>query len=182
MTGLCEIDESLPLPEGLYVSYPFDAAMRSLDKKEATGLRKLFMDTMEEAPIITNSGIYVEEGVRFEADMNRIYSVVRRIVRGLHYAKTGVPIPVEQTVKVGDDESLEQANPVVREQMLASLRPYLQGEPEVFGKETFLFFWIGKEGNPLVSHWFLVFFSRVIFYGVTAPAQAGSSLGPLLQN
>ena len=156
------------------ISGPLDAALRSMTRPEATGLRKLFTDTLESAPIITHGGIYVEEGGRFEADIERIYAVVARTVRGLHYHKTGVPIPIEQPVMVLADEFLEQSAPVIRNQIILSIQPMIQGEPDVIGNETFLFFWKGDKGQPTASKWFLVFFSRAIYYAATAPQIGGT--------
>lgn len=137
---------------------PLQSALRSISKSRAAGLRRLFTDTLQSAPIITRGGVYVEEGARFEVDMNRIYGVVQRIIRGLHYKKTGVPIPVEQRVIVLDDETLEQFAPVHRNEILRTLAPMLQGEPEVFGEETFLFFGKAKK-IPQHRSGFWFFFS-----------------------
>lgn len=145
------------------------AALRSISRSVASKFSELFTKSVESAPLITPSGLYLGEGGRFECDMTRIYAVVARIVRGLHYKKTGVPLPQSRGVMVLDNESLEQFAPLQRGEILKSMAPMLQGRPEVFGDENFLFFW-RKSQNNVDSEWFLVFFSYVIFLGVTGDA------------
>jgi hypothetical protein len=142
-------------------------ALRSTGR--SAGLRKLFTDTLEKAPIITHSGIYLEDGARFEADMSRIDRVLERIVRGLYYKKVGNALPSGHRIMLIADEMMQQADGQLRNEILRAWGPHLQGEPQVFGKEAFLFFWFI---DPTVncSGWFLVFFSRVIYLAITAPS------------
>jgi len=141
--------------------------MRAVAREQAVGFRRLFTDTLEAVPIILRSGLYVGEGGRFQADMERIRSVVRRIVRGLHYAKVGVALPIDQEVMVLEDETLEQFAPDIRADMLRSLAPMLRGEPEQMGDDVFTFFW--RSQGPHSSEWFMAFYSRIMFFGATAP-------------
>ena len=134
------------------------------------GFRQLFVDTLEKAPIITHGGIYVEEGGRFQADMGRINIVLERIVRGLHYKKLDVPLPTSHRVFTVADEILEQSDMSLRNNILRAWQPYTQGEPEVFGDETFLFFWY-LDNVTKKTCWLLVFFSRVIFFAITMPTE-----------
>jgi hypothetical protein len=144
-----------------------ESAMRAVARQEAEGFRRLFTDTLEEASIVLPSGLYVGEGGRFVADMERIRSVVRRIVRGLHFAKVGVALPVDQEILVLEDEILEQAAPDIRKEMLHALAPVLRREPEQMGDDVFTFFW--RSQGPHSSEWFMAFYSRVMFFGATAP-------------
>jgi hypothetical protein len=142
------------------------AALRSVSRKEAPGFQQSIVRTLEDAPIVTHSGLYVEEGARFEVDGRRINDVLERIVRGLYYKKVGTPLPPSHTIAVLWDEMLEQADPLQRGEILRAWAPITRGEPEVFGAETFLFFWC-RDDNALETAWLLVFFSRVIFFAYT---------------
>jgi len=144
---------------------------------QSRGFRRLFTRTLEEAPIVTHSGLYVEDGARFEADMPRINRVLERVVRGLYFKKIGTPLPLSHRVFTMADEMLEQTNNRLRTDILRAWAPHTQQEPEVFGNEAFLFFWRADTATNQ-SCWLLVFFSRVIFYGITIPP--GSS--PLLSS
>jgi hypothetical protein len=143
------------------------SAMRAMARDQARGFLRLFTDTLQSTPIVLRSGIYVGEGGRFVADMNRIRSVVRRIVRGLHYAKLGVVLPFDQEILILEDETLEQFAPDIRVEMLRSLAPVLRGEPEQLGDDVFTFFWRSQGRNS--SEWFMAFYSRIMFFGATAP-------------
>jgi len=150
-----------------------ESALRAVAREQAVGFRRLFTDTLESAPIVLRSGIYVEEGGRFEADIDRIRSVVKRIVRGLHFARLGAALPLDQDVLVLEDETLEQFAPEIRAEMLRSLAPVFRGEPEQIGDDVFTFFWRSQATNA--SEWFMVFYSRIIFFGATAPNKEGRS-------
>lgn len=144
-----------------------ESALRAVAREQAIGFRRLFTDSLESAPIVLRSGIFVEEGGRFDADINRIRAVVKRIVRGLHYTKLGITLPYDQEIMVLEDETLEQFAPDIRTDMLRSLAPLFRGEPEQIGDEVFTFFWRSQGTNS--SEWFMVFYSRIIFFGATAP-------------
>ena len=146
-----------------------ESAMRAVAREQAVGFRRLFTDTLQAAPIILRSGLYIGEGGRFVADIERIRSVVRRIVRGLHYSKLGIALPISQEIMVLEDETLEQFTPDIRMAMLRSLAPVLRGEPEQMGNDVFTYFW--RSQGPHSSEWFMAFYSRVMFFGATAPKE-----------
>lgn len=141
-----------------------DKALRSTAR--SSGFRELFVHALEDAPIVTHGGVYVEEGGRFQADMSRINIVLERIVRGLYYKKVGSPLAASHRVLTIVDEIAEQSDAQLRNEILRTWAPYTQGEPEVFGNETFLFFWCLDNATNRTG-WLLVFFSRVIFFAVT---------------
>lgn len=127
--------------------------------------RELFTRTLKEASIVTHGGIYVEQGGQFEVDGRRIELVLARIVRGLHFKKTGTALPPSARVAAFADETLLQADPRARHELLLGWAPITQGNPEIFGDEAFLFFHKIEPGS-LQSSWLLVFFSKVIYYAV----------------
>jgi len=143
-------------------------ALRSTER--SGGFRNLFTRTLEDAPIITHSGLYVQEGGRFEADMERINRVLVRIVRGLYYKKVGTVLTRSHDVFTFADEFLEQSDPRLRNQILRAWQPHVQGEPETFGNETFLFFWYVDDIKDQTC-WLLVFFSRIIFFAITTAGE-----------
>ena len=145
-----------------------ESAMRAVSRPGAGGFRRLFTDTIQSAPIVLSSGLYVEPGGRFEVDGERILGVVARIARGLHYAKVGKPLPSEQDVHVLVDEELQQSDPATRMDLLRSWAPITKGEPEWIGKdETFGFFW--QSPGLHSSAWLMIFYSKIIFYAATSP-------------
>jgi hypothetical protein len=149
------------------------SALRAIVRRSDSGFSRLFTRTLESAPIVLPSGLYVEEGCRFEVDIGRIRSVVKRIVRGLHYSKTGDILPFGQEIIVLEDEFLRQADPIERKEILRAIYPMLQGEPEQLGDGVFEFFW--RSQARLSSEWFIVFYSKIIYYAATAPSASSSA-------
>lgn len=145
-----------------------DKALRATGR--AHGFRRLFTHTLEDAPIVTHGGIYVEAGGRFKSDMERINRVLARIVRGLYYKKLGTPLATSHHVSIIADEILEQSDARLRNEILTAWQPHVQGEPETFGNETFLFFWYVDIVKDQTC-WLLVFFSRVIFFAITTSGE-----------
>lgn len=149
-------------------------ALRSTGR--SAGFRELFTRTLEAAPIITHGGLYVEQGSRFEVDGGRIDRVLERIVRGLHYKKTGGALAPSARIACFADEVLLQADPRMRDELLRGWAPFTRSEPEVFGDEAFLFFH-RIEPSRVRSAWLLVFFSKVIYYAVAGVSEGEAGEG-----
>jgi hypothetical protein len=145
-----------------------ESSLRAVSRDQASGLSKLFTQTLEAINLYSHSGLYIGKGGRFKVDSIRIERVLIRIVRGLFYYKTGRRLSEDTNVVVISDEITEQANPKLRREIICGLAPIFNKEPEVFGKETFLFYW--NQQNTEMTYWVLVFFSKIIYYAVTVPS------------
>ena len=145
-----------------------DKALRATER--ARGFRHLFTHTLEDAPIVTHGDLYVEEGGRFEVDIERINRMLARIVRGLYYKKLGTALATSHDVTIIPDEILEQSDVRLRNEILTAWQPHVQEEPETFGNETFLFFWYVDIVKSQTC-WLLVFFSRGIFFAITTAGE-----------
>ena len=65
----------------------------------------------------TPSGLYVGKRVGYDVDLNRIRSVIQRIVRGLYFAESGNPLGLNNEVRVFGDEDLEEQPSEILQQL-----------------------------------------------------------------
>ena len=146
-----------------------ESSLRAVSRDQASGLSKLFTQTLEATDLYSHSGLYIGKGGRFKIDPIRIERVLMRIVRGLFYYKTGRRLTENTKVIIIPDEIAEQAYPELRIEIIRGMAPVFKKDPEVFGKETFLFYWYQQ--NIEVTCWCLVFFSKIIYYAFTVPSE-----------
>jgi hypothetical protein len=69
------------------------AAIRSLTRPEAPGLRAAFLESMREVEVRTQAGLVLGRAGAYDVDVPRVDRVVRRVVMGLLYGETGTSLP-----------------------------------------------------------------------------------------
>ncbi len=145
-------------------------AFYSLSRSQATGLRTRFLSDLRYVNLKTPSGLYVGRRLGYDVDMNRIRSVVGRIVRGLYFAESGKPLGLNNEVRVYTDEDLaEQSVEVIQELKQTILNPLASLPPRIIGHDIFLYRYQIMKGNPFISVWGMSFFGHVLFLAITAP-------------
>lgn len=76
-----------------------EAALRSLVRPEAPGLRAAFLRSVREVELRTPAGLYLGRAGVYDVDVARVDRVVERIVMGLLYGETRKPLPPGYTTK-----------------------------------------------------------------------------------
>lgn len=148
-----------------------DAIMRSLGRPEAPGLRgKLLKDT-HTVRLMTPSGLYLGKSLAFHIDLERMFRVVSRTVRGLYFEETERRLENGYDVAVHSNETLTHQEPdLLAEFTRTILEPLASLPPRVIGDNVFIYrHGITKE-DPNLSVWALTFYGKVSFVALTGPA------------
>ncbi len=149
---------------------PWEAALRSLDRPEAAGLRRTFIDDSFEAWVALPSGI-LGRALAYRADFQRLFRVVSRIVRGLHFHETRTPLPTGHKVFVFCDEILPELPRSLRESLTGEFVPaLLQQTPVVVVEDAFCYRWLsGNARDATITAWALTFYGGRSFVAFTGP-------------
>ncbi len=147
-----------------------DPIFRSLKRKEAEGLRKSFSQSIFMAELHSASGLYMGEHPAYKVDMNRIRSVIERIVRGLYFAETRNPLGRNNQVLVYTDEDLRKVPTDSLEKLGETiLEPLAAMVPKGIDDNMFFYRHFIADENPSYSVWGMNFYGRVSFLCRTAP-------------
>lgn len=156
----------------------WDSIFRSLNMKEAKGLKKSFLSDIRPVQLRTPAGLYVGSGLAYDVDMIRIRRVVERTLRGLYFAESCQPLGLSNGVTVLMSEDLKnQQTEVVNKLTQTILNPLAAMAPKVIGDNVLSYRFQIMEEDPAVSVWGFTFFDRVSFLCLTDP-QRLVSLGP----
>lgn len=144
------------------------SALRSLGRPEQRGFTRSFLSSTKNVEIYSEGGIYLGKGGAYDVDLQRLNSVAARIVRGLyrHHFKKNIPQP--WSVDAWCTEGFpKQANGLST--VKGIIAKLLQEVPVVKADGAFKY-WFKTIGEPedLSSAWYMLFFSRVGFFGMTA--------------
>jgi hypothetical protein len=149
---------------------PWEAALRALDRPEAAGLRRKFINDTFWAWVPLPSGV-VERRLAYRVDFERIFSVVSRIARGLHFHETGTPLPADYLAEVFCDDIFPALPRVLREWFTTDVVPALRRRPvTVVVDEAF---WYRRDSHSVrdgtVTVWALTFYRGRSFVVATGP-------------
>jgi len=144
-----------------------ESALRSLGRKEQRKFTHSFLSSTREVVFFSEGGLYLGRGGSYDVDLIRLNSVATRIVRGLfhhHFAKF-IPFPGYVDAWCIDgfpqhSEGLSKVKGIITE--------LLSDVPTVIANGAFKY-WFRSIGEPadLASIWYMLFFSRVGFFGMT---------------
>jgi hypothetical protein len=126
-----------------------------------TGLRTMMLSRIREAEVFTSEGLYLGNVVGMDVDPDRVYRVLRRVLRGLVFHHLGQRLnPVyEPTVRWFGEI---HADPARIHQVLAALR---NAERRSIGGHVFSYRFVAV-GDPVErSVWSLCFFEHYEFLG-----------------
>jgi hypothetical protein len=147
------------------------AAMRSLRRPRARGLRTSLLATMREVELRTPAGLYLGRRVStYSPETDRLLRVVRRTMLGLFYRDLGHRLPEEYETKVYLPSAVDRGSEGGEEgfdlllQMAATLRRKL---PRFVGRPVLTYWRSSTTEDPDATAWLLVFYERVAFMGIT---------------
>ena len=148
----------------------WDAIFRSLKRMKASGLRTRILADIYEVDLKTRSGLYLGKRLAYDVDMNRICQVVERIVRGLYFIETMTPLGMQNKVRIYTDENLKsQPAAVIKHVQHKILAPLSRKNPKTVGGDVFSYRHQIMDENPIISVWFISFYEKIAFLGMTVP-------------
>jgi hypothetical protein len=144
--------------------------MNSLQRPQFQGMAKTLMKDLREVWLRTPSGIYTERAQAFDVDLNRIFRVVERTVRGLFFAETKKRLDPAYCVRVESNDTLSRQAPDLLEHITRTILTPLSLRPaKVIGNEVFVYRYAITAEDPNASAWALTFYGNVPFLATTAP-------------
>lgn len=125
-------------------------------------LRATFKNSRIE-PIFTKAGLFLGHAPAFEIDLDRFSRIVTKIVKGLFFLKTCLPLPPHYTVisRFGNPEGM----PTIKE--ICDSLPNFEG----FGDDVFLCRGSPNRDNQNYTFWQLVFYRSVSVVAITLPVK-----------
>jgi hypothetical protein len=148
----------------------WNTVLRSLSKSEAIGFRRKTLSDFRVINIKTPSGLYVDRKLGYNVNMNRIRSVVQRIVRGLYFVESENPLGLNNEVRVYMDEDIkQQPSDVIKKLQQTILQPLAALSPRIIGNNVFLYRYKIMKENPLLSVWGMSFYEHIPFLAITTP-------------
>jgi hypothetical protein len=149
-----------------------DAALRSLTKPEAKGLLESFRKWVHPAEARSPSGLYLGQRMAFDVDLERLYRVAGRIVRGLFFQETRRTLSPTAIVDVFSDERINQERREVIDLFMKTIAlPLSTQTPKVIQEGVFSYRFQLTE-MPEASAWALVFYGSIPFLVMTLPESA----------
>lgn len=146
-----------------------DAAIRNLQRAEAAGFRRSFLQRISEVEVVTQGGIYLGKTLQTDIDYPRLESVARRTVRGLYFKWKRVPLPRRSPITVYLDSGFARLSGDAGDALL-NLVGKLQSEPPlVIDPNVFKCWRKDATGADWASAWFMLFFNSIWFLAFTEP-------------
>jgi hypothetical protein len=137
-------------------------AMRGLAMPEKEKTKEAFLRTLTPVNLRTARGIYPT--FLQNVDLERLRRVVRKIVRGLHFIRTGMPLAATTTIDVFTSDEVDAQNAEFR----ATVRKIAE-QPVSHTPDTAFAFWFAPTEVPGVGAWILLFYRGVCFVALTFP-------------
>lgn len=141
---------------------------RSLYRQEAKGLRNSFMKDTRKVQLKTPGGLYLDKRYIFDVDTERIFRVVKKIIRGLYYHETGNRLDNNCEVDVHSNDTLSDNSPEILQDLQNKiLIPLSNKTPTIIGRQTFSYRFHIADENSYFSVWILTFYGNVNFLSFT---------------
>ena len=144
-----------------------EKAVRALQRPEARGLRRFFLDSTRFFYFVNELGV-VEPGGSYVADHNRLGHVASRIIKGLYWNQTGERLPNDCKVTIWADEGLRHVDKG-KLQMFAQV---MTGEPRSVIGRVFKHWFQPVQEDRFTGIWVLQFYENIHFYCLTINPRA----------
>jgi hypothetical protein len=153
------------------------AVFRALSRPEAIGFKTDVLSQTISVRQFTASGLYAGTGLALSVDLERLFCVVERTVRGLYFHETGKRILQKYDVQIHSDDSLDQApRSQVKEIQETIINPLASVPAKVIGANVF-WYRFAITAKPPISVWALTFYSAVSFLALIGPTNRMSPCG-----
>lgn len=146
---------------------------RSLNRKEAGGLKQDLINRIDVEPSFTPSGIFT--GVRniYEVHFSRLDRVAKRTVAGIIFKESCSRLPDTFDITVFSMSGLNNITLPVKEDLKRKISELLQDSHQYIGNESVFAFWRKYSGEDnYTSFWLLIFFRSTLFVAIVSPKRA----------
>ena len=140
-----------------------DSVVRSLNRREAPGLRRMFQASTIPAERYSEAGIYVGEGKLISMDGKRISATVERTTRGLFFLETGEPLPPNGTVNVLDPARFKLLDDATKA-AISNFVTALKSKPKREIGRAFDYQWMPSPNQKLRSVWLMRFYETHTYF------------------
>ncbi|MFO0813566.1 MAG: hypothetical protein U0796_10125 [Gemmatales bacterium] len=149
-----------------------DSAFRSLRRPEAKGLLESFRKWVHNVEVQSPSGLFLGRRMQVDIDLDRLYRVVARIVRGLYFVETETILSPAAKVEVYSDERINENRREVANEFVANIAVPLAKQPAKVILNGIFSYRYQLTEMPEASGWALVFFGNIPFIVLTLPESA----------
>lgn len=165
------------------VKLNLNSILKSLEREEAGGLRRLVAADTRMVNLLSPGGVYLGKRLAFEVDLVRIFRVVACTVRGLYFHETGRRLSDEYAVGVNSDDTLmEEPLDVLAQWQEAIIRPMAAVPEKRIGDGVFGYRHVITTEDQDTSVWVLTFYGRKAFLALTGPKSVIERRRPGEQN
>ncbi len=152
--------------------------LRSMKRKEGRNAWKPFFAKVKPVEVYSPGGMYLANSLEFTLDTGRLIRSVNRMIRGLYFEFTKTPLPLGDYAR-----SMLFSHYVERHRSDSEAMEFVQFIPRlpgrVVGEDTFEVRYCVLDPNRHSSFWYLEFYRRFAFVGVTGAATQGEVDGDL---
>ena len=147
--------------------------LRSMKRKEGRGIWEPFFAKVRPVEVYSPGGLYLANSLEFSLDTNRLIRTVNRIIRGLYFEFTKVPLPLGAYNRSMLYETyIEQHKDDAAAIEFIQFIPQLPGR--IVGEDTFEVRYYVPDPDRHRSFWYLEFYRRFAFIGVTGEMPSNS--------
>jgi hypothetical protein len=139
------------------------SVVRSLNRREAPGLRRMFQASTFPAERYSEAGIYMGEGKLISMDGKRIAATVERTTRGLFFLETGEALPRDATVNVLDPARFKLLDDATKA-AVSDFAAALESQPKQAIGRAFDYQWMASPFHKLRSVWLMRFYETHTFF------------------
>jgi hypothetical protein len=154
-----------------------ESSTRSLLRPEANGYRRAMMALTQPIEIRSPTGIILGTRLGYQVQYERIFRVVRRVVRGLFFHIAGYPLTSEYQPLVHSKDTITNLDQEAQDEFQSNIiHPLWALSPTVISEGTFSYRCRFFEEDPHFSAWGLSFYDTFDFLALTGPPpSAGES-------
>jgi len=116
----------------------------------------------------SKAGLFLGSRLGVEVDLNRIYNVVNRVIRGLYYYETGDILPTNIEIRSRITEDFDKNTFSILKKGI--IDPLLnRSSPQVIGNNAFSYIYHIRKENKYISAWVTEYYGKIDFFSMTAP-------------
>ena len=150
--------------------------MRSLEKPDKTGFKNALLKNFHKMDLTSPGGLYLGKVGVFNVDLNRIYRVLERVIKGLFYHEKGYRLPDNYMVFIRSDSEMQKLTEDAKGKLMVEIiQPLASKTLHTVGNDVFSYRVAFTEADPNTSAWVLIFYQNVFFLCATLPKNIASS-------
>ena len=140
--------------------------IRSLGKANAKGYSRRIYSSIDSRNVISRGGIFLQDQIVMDADLDRLLSVVSRTTYGLHVLDFGEKVPDDCEI---ESFPLNQAS-IDADNSVEQLVAHAAGtEPHVIDEDVFTYWKIHPDECVNMSFWVYEFYKTACFASLVRP-------------